>query len=77
MAEKKNLKNSDVPFDFKSNQRLSVGVARTINLGNYESVKLSAMLTEDIPEGADLDKEYSRLWDECLNQIEVVKGDLT
>lgn len=53
-----------------SARNLSVAVTRTINLGNYESVKLFAGLIEDVPVDKDIDREYNRMFDICLAQIQ-------
>jgi hypothetical protein len=51
------------------NQRLTVGVSKTINTGNYESMKIHAGYSADIEDGANLDEAYTELFEECTKQI--------
>jgi hypothetical protein len=51
------------------NRRVEVGVSKTINLGNYESMKIHAGYSADIENEADLDEAYTELFEECAKQI--------
>lgn len=52
------------------NRRLSVQVSKTINTGNYESLKLQVGIEADISDSAELENEYEILWD-------IVEDELT
>lgn len=51
------------------NRRITVSVSKTFNLGNYESLKVSAELSADIQNTEDLNDAYSVLFDQCVGQI--------
>lgn len=52
-------------------KEVQVSYAATVNLGNYESMKLSAHLTADIDEDEDdLDDCFTELYKECKRQVE-------
>ncbi len=51
------------------NRRLTVGVSKTINTGNYESMKIHAGLSVDIANKADIDTAYNHIFEECTKQI--------
>jgi len=51
------------------NRRVEVGVSKTINLGNYESMKIHAGISVDVKNNADLDEAYNELFEECTKQI--------
>ena len=46
------------------NRRIEVGISRTVNLGNYNSMKCDVRLSCDISDDADLKGEYDKLWKE-------------
>jgi hypothetical protein len=50
-------------------KRISVNVARTVNLGNYESLKVQAGAEVDIPDSADSNEEFVSLWTEAYDQV--------
>ena len=54
---------------FKKNKRVEVSVSKTINLGNYESVKIHAGCSEDIPENIEYESAYEDLWNTAMNEI--------
>lgn len=58
------------------NRRLSVHVTKTINIGNFESIKIGASLSQDISDSDDSDDKYNEFFDEVLFQINRVKKDL-
>ena len=51
------------------NQRLSVGVSKTVNTGDYESLKIHCGLSVDIPDDMDVDDAYNDLFDEVSKQV--------
>lgn len=50
-------------------RRLSVGVSKTINLGNYESIKVHTGISVDINDRSDVDRAYNELFEECTKQV--------
>ncbi len=52
------------------NRRVSVGISKTINVGNYESVKVHTGLSADIDNKAYVNEAYMQLFEECTHQIE-------
>lgn len=51
------------------NPRISVSISRTINMGNYNSLKVEAGLAEDVQNGVPYDREYKRLWNTVNAEI--------
>ena len=51
------------------NRRLTVGISKTINTGNYESMKIHTGLAVDIADGADIDEAYNDIFEECTKQL--------
>lgn len=51
------------------NRRLSVSLAKKINMGNYESFQIQAGLTVDISDDTDIQEAYDELFDECTHQV--------
>ncbi|RLI66882.1 MAG: hypothetical protein DRO67_00470 [Candidatus Asgardarchaeum californiense] len=51
------------------NRRLTVGISKTINLGNYESIKVHTGIAVDISNSADVDEAYNDLFEECTGQV--------
>lgn len=49
--------------------RISVRIGRTINMGNYSSLKVEAGLEEDVQLGVPYDRDYKRLWNEVNSEI--------
>lgn len=49
--------------------RLSVTISRTINMGNYESLRVEAGLEETKQLGISYDVEYKRLWNTVNAEI--------
>ncbi len=73
MATRKNIQSSKASEDllsFKANRRLSVSITVTVQIVQYEPIKIYAGLSEDIPESADIDVEYERLFDEVSAQVQ-------
>ena len=54
----------------RKQRRIEASVVKTINLGNYESVKLGAKMSTVIADKADLSKAFALLWDECNDQVD-------
>jgi len=51
-------------------REISVSFGRTINTGNYNSLRLDTRVTEIISKGEDIDEAYKRLWNEAFGQVE-------
>ena len=51
------------------NRRISVGMSKTINTGNYESMRINATLEADIKDTQSLDEAYDDLFEECTEQV--------
>jgi hypothetical protein len=51
----------------KSSVSVSYGV--TLNLGNYESARLDATYTTDVPEGQSAEETYEVAWGVVAKQI--------
>lgn len=51
------------------NRRLSVGMSKTINTGNYESMRINASIEVDVSDNQDLDEAYDELYEECTKQV--------
>ena len=49
-------------------KQFTVGAAHTLNLGNYESMRIEASVTWDVPEGAE-QTEYDRLKTEAQAEL--------
>jgi len=58
-----------MPIKF-TNRTIAVSVGRTVGQPNYGSIKWSASITADIPDGADYQEAYDELFDLCTDQIE-------
>lgn len=54
-----------------TNQHISVSYGRTIDVGNYESVKLNASSGGDLEPGEDKQEAYTKLWKEVRGQVRV------
>jgi len=57
-------------------KRLTVGISKTINTGNYESVKLHTGLSMNVKDGTDLDKVYHDMFDECTKHLLEYESDI-
>ena len=55
--------------------KISVSYGKTINLGNYESLRLDASMEVDTT-SADYNQEYARAWEEVRKQVDnqTIKG---
>jgi hypothetical protein len=53
-----------------TNRTIAVSVGRTVGQPNYSSIKWSASITADIPDGADYQEAYDELFDMCTDQVE-------
>lgn len=54
----------------KKNRRIEVSVTRTVNLGNFESLKVQAGYAEDIKQGASIERKYNEAWNLVNYQID-------
>ncbi|RKZ98181.1 MAG: hypothetical protein DRQ46_02860 [Gammaproteobacteria bacterium] len=66
-------------MNFK-NRRVVVGISKTINLGNYESMRIHTGMEADINDKADVDEAYNELFEECTKQLleyeeEIIGGE--
>ena len=50
-------------------RKLEVAVSRTINLGDYESMKIHAGLSGEISRRTDLNEAYEQLFEEVTQQL--------
>lgn len=50
-------------------RRISVKIGRTINMGNFNSLKVEAGLEESVQLGVPYDTEYKRLWNAVNAEI--------
>ena len=51
------------------NRRLTVGISKTINTGNYESMKIHSGISVDVKDKTDLDEAYNELFEDCTKQL--------
>ena len=51
------------------NRRLTVGISRTINTGNYESIKIHAGISVDVHDRAEANEAYLDLFEEMTGQL--------
>ncbi len=58
------------------NTRIEVTIARTINLGDYESMRVQAGLSFDIGSNINLKDEYKNAWYEVENEVESKSKEL-
>ena len=58
------------------NARIEVTIGRTINLGDYESIRVQAGLSFDIDPKLDLDIQYDSAWDEVQNEVGIKSKEL-
>jgi len=52
------------------NTRISVELSTTINLGNYESKRLQAGISFDIPDGENVEEHYRNAWTFVENELD-------
>jgi hypothetical protein len=57
-------------------RKLSVGVTKKINIGNYESLQLHAGLSANIPDGEDPEIAYEEMWEQCLIEVDTLEEEL-
>ena len=63
---------------FKKQRRIEVSVQKTVNLGNFESLKVQAGYSESIKEHADVEVAFNDAWNIVEYQIETaIQGHLT
>ena len=53
------------------NRRIEVSIVKTINLGNYESLRIGANYSCDISDGDNLYDEYENAWIYVKEQIQL------
>lgn len=51
------------------NRRISVTISRTINMGNFNSLRVEAGLEEDVADGASLQDAYKDQWNTVNKEI--------
>lgn len=49
--------------------QFTVGCSRTVNLGNFESVRVESSVTVNVPEGSKEDREYQILKDYAQKEL--------
>jgi hypothetical protein len=59
-----------------TDRKLSVGVTKKVNLGNYESFQIHAGVSATISDDAHIDEAYDELWEESLAQLNGLEEDL-
>ncbi len=52
-----------------TDRRICVGLSKTINIGNYESMKVHANAEANISDDADFDEACDALLDDCIRQV--------
>lgn len=53
----------------KFGRTLSVSISRTINMGNYNSLKVEAGLSQEIAYDSNQDQTYKQMWNDCNKEI--------
>ncbi len=48
---------------------VSVGITKTVNTGNYESLKIYVGVSESVPMAAPIQGEIDRVWEECKKAL--------
>jgi len=46
------------------NRRIEISIAKTINLGDFESIKTQVGMSEDIQDKDDLEEEFDRIYED-------------
>ena len=57
-------------------QKMTLGYTRTVNLGDYNSIKLSMMPTVTIEDGDDIDQVLRDVWAMCRANVEHAAGPI-
>lgn len=50
-------------------RRVEISIGKTINLGNYESIRVQVGLSEDIPEKGELEKSFDYIYDKVNGKL--------
>ena len=50
-------------------RKITVKIGRTINMGNYESLRADAGLESKIPDGEDSSEYYKSMWNEVNSEV--------
>ena len=53
----------------KKNRRIELSVCKTVNLGDYNSLKIQCSLAQDISDSADLAVEYQDLFESVAQEV--------
>lgn len=53
--------------------RVSLSILRTVNLGNYENIKIEAGIEETLEPGETYEEGYARLWGELKRELGLAK----
>lgn len=53
----------------KFGRTLTVHISRTINMGNYNSLKVEAGLSQEIAYDANQDAVYKQMWNDCNKEV--------
>lgn len=59
-----------------TNRRITAIYSRTYSIGDFESMKLGAIVTQDISDQEDSDKIYAEMFDDVLQQVTRVAQDV-
>lgn len=51
-------------------RRIETSITRTINMGNYESIKIGCVISSVIQDKADVTTEFEKLWKICESELE-------
>jgi len=46
------------------NRRIEISIGKTVNLGDYESIKIQVGLSQDIQDKDDLEEEFDRIYED-------------
>jgi hypothetical protein len=53
----------------KFGRTLTVHISRTINMGNYNSLKVEAGLSQEIAHDANQNAAYKQMWNDCNKEV--------
>ena len=53
----------------KFGRTLTVHLSRTINMGNYNSLKVEAGLSQEIAHDTNQDATYKQMWNDCNKEV--------
>jgi len=56
--------------------KVTIGYTRTVNLGDYNSIKLSMMPTIHLEDGDDIDEVLAGAWAMCRANVEHAAGPI-